>query len=494
MATDAIDDIEDFGTDDLRRKVASGLGWKVTSQIFGQGTQMAMSVVLAHLLVPTDYGVAGMAFVFSGFLAILTDLSLGAALVQRKDLTERDRSTVFWLTIGGGSLCALIGVALSPFVADFFSTPEVEPMFALISLGFVVTAAGQTQNALLTRAMRFRSLEIRQIIAVVVGAIVALGLALGGFGPWTIVGQILCTNCVSTALLWVLSPWRPQRVFSRESFTSLGSFGVKALFSRLLVYINFTGDNLLVGKYLGSQSLGVYTVAYNVMWLPMSRVTAPISQVLYSAFARLQNDRRRLGEVWLRVNRMTSALLAPIFFGLAAVAPDLVPVVFGQKWRASIPILQLLSFGGVAQALQIFNGPVYQAQGRPGLFLRFMTFSTAVTFGGFVIGLHWGITGVAASYAVARTIVLGANTALICRTVELKLRRTLVSYFKIVGVAAFMAVVVYLARQQLIHYDVPAGMRLIILIPLGAIVYAGVLAWREPDLLAEVRAVRRRRP
>jgi len=107
---------------------------------------------------------------------------------------------------------------------------------------------------------------------------------------------------------------------------------------------------------------------------------------------------------------MTSALLAPMFLGLAVVAPDLVPVVFGERWRAAIPVLQLLSLGGIAQALQVFNGQVYQAQGRPGLFLRFMVFSTGVTFGGFALGLHWGVVGVAASFAIARTIVLAANT------------------------------------------------------------------------------------
>ena len=294
-------------------------------------------------------------------------------------------------------------------------------------------------------------------------------------------------------LVWMLSPWRPQWVFSTESLRSLGSFGVKALFSRLLVYVNFTGDNLLIGKFIGSQALGVYTVAYNLMWLPMSRITVPLSSVLYAAFARLQNDRRRLGEIWLRVNRMTSALLAPMFLGLAVVAPDLVPVVFGERWRAAIPVLQLLSLGGIAQALQVFNGQVYQAQGRPGLFLRFMVFSTGVTFGGFALGLHWGVVGVAASFAIARTIVLAANTTLICRTLELPLVRTVVSHLEIVGLATVMGAVVLAARHALVGVGLAGGPRLAVLVVIGASTYVGLLAWRSSDLLAELRTTIRRR-
>ena len=385
------------------------------------------------------------------------------------------------------------GVAVSPLVADFFSTPQVGPLFAAVSVGFIVNAVGQTQNALLTREMSFRSLELRQIAATVAGAITALGLALAGFGPWAIVGQGLCTSVVSTTLVWMLSPWRPQWVYSTESLRSLGSFGVKALFSRLLVYVNFTGDNLLIGKFIGSQALGVYTVAYNLMWLPMSRITVPLSSVLYAAFARLQNDQRRLGEIWLRVNRMTSAVLAPMFLGLAVVAPDLVPVVFGERWRAAIPVLQLLSLGGIAQALQVFNGQVYQAQGRPGLFLRFMVFSTGVTFGGFALGLHWGVVGVAASFAIARTIVLAANTTLICRTLELPLARTVVSHLEIVGLATVMGAVVLAARHALVAVGLAGGPRLAVLVVIGASTYVGLLAWRSSDLLAELRTTIRRR-
>jgi O-antigen/teichoic acid export membrane protein len=483
-------ELDDSG---LRAKVTRGLGWKLLSQIFGQGTNSAMAIVLAHLLSPRDFGLAGMALVFGGIAATLSDLSLGVALVQRKVLTEEDRSTVFWTTVGAGLACAAIGVAVSPLVADFFGEPEVGPLFAAVACGFAVNALGQTQSALLTREMSFRALELRQIASVVAGAGVAVGLALGGFGPWTIVGQSLCTYAVASVLVWRLSPWRPRLIFSRESLRSLGSFGMKALAGRLLVQVNINGDNLLIGRFIGSSGLGVYSVAYNVMILPMSRITTPISNVFYAAFARLQNEPLRLGDVWLRVNRMTSALLIPTFLGLVVVAPDFVPVVLGGRWHAAIPVLQLLSIGGIAQSLQVFNGPVYQAYGKPGLFLRFMLFSTSVTFGGFVVGLHWGVVGVAASFAFARWTVLAGNMWLLCRTLGLKLRRAVRNDLQIALMALAMALAVEAARRGLLQAGLTAGPRLVLLILIGMVVYLALVMRWSPDVVRELQTTLRRR-
>jgi O-antigen/teichoic acid export membrane protein len=472
----------------LRDQVARGLGWKLVSQVSNQLTQSTVGIILARLLIPHDFGVAGMALVFSGFISILTDVSLGAAIIQRKLVTELDRSTVFWTTVAVGGLFAAGGVAVSPLVADFFSTPQVKPLVAALSIGFLVTAVGQTQTALLTREMQFRSLELRGIAANLAGAAAGIGLAVGGFGPWAIVGQSLCSGAVSSVLLWFVSPWRPQLVYSFASLRSLGSFGMKTFFSRILVYLNFQGDNLLVGRYLGSAPLGAYTVAYNVMYLPISRVTTPASNVLYTAFSRIQDDARRMGEAWLRVNLMTAALLVPASLGLAVTASDFVPVVFGQRWHAAAPVLAILSLGGVAQSLQMFNGPVYQACGKPGLFLRFMFFSTTVTFGGFVIGIHWGLLGVAASFAIARNVVLVANTRLICKTVALDVSKVVRSYVRVVFLAVVMALVVLGLKETSFAAALPAGLRLVLLVAVGIVVYVLLIVWRLPEIVRELQS------
>lgn len=472
----------------LRERVRSGLGWKLATFLFGQGTQSLVAILLAHLLVPRDFGLAGMAIAFSGLAAVFSDLGLGRALIQKKTLSEQDRSTVFWINVGGGAALTLLGIALSPVVAAFFSNPRVMPLFAALSCSYLLSSLGQTQATLLTREMSFRSLELRTIVATLVGAAAAVSLAVAGFGPWAIIAQVLCTSGASTLLLWTVSPWRPQFTFSRHSFRTLGSFGFKTLLIRGLSYVNLNGDNLLIGRYIGSVALGVYAVAYNVMLLPMSRITAPIRDVFYAAFVRLQNEPRRMGEVWLRVNNLTASLIVPAFLGLVVVAPDFVPVVLGPRWDPAIRVLQFLSIGGIAQNLMGINGQVYQALGLPGLLLRFSVFSTAVTFGAFVIGLHWGVVGVAASFAAARMVILIANTIQMSGLVELSVWHVLRSYLAIIWRAGAMAAVVFAGRLALIHVGLPIALRLVVESLGGAVFYLALTAVAAPGLVRDLRS------
>jgi O-antigen/teichoic acid export membrane protein len=215
---------------------------------------------------------------------------------------------------------------------------------------------------------------------------------------------------------------------------------------------------------------------------------APVRDVLYAAMVRLQKDPRRLGEAWLRVNTMTASLLAPLFLGLIVTAHDFIPVVLGRKWDAAIPVLELLSVGGVAQSLQAYNGQVYQALGLPGRFLRFMYFSTGVTFSAFVVGLHWGVSGVAGSFAVARSIVLIANTVQLSPLVELSIWRVFRSYAALIARAGVMAAAVAAVRLALIHLGVPAGPRLAALVAVGGAVYLALTLVVAPELVRDLRS------
>jgi O-antigen/teichoic acid export membrane protein len=479
-------------SDNLRTRVSQGLAWKMATQVVGQGSRTIVAIVLARLLTPKEFGLAGMALVFTGIVGIFTDLALGIALIQRKTITEADRSTVFWTTMAAGLLCTAGGIAAAPLVGDFFSNDEVIPLFAVTSLGFVFSAFSVTQVALLTREMDFRSLELREMIATVASAVIALVLAVMGFGAWAIVIQSVAAIAIGSTLVWVLSSWRPTRAYSGESLRTLGSFGSKTLVARILGYLNLNVDNLLIGRYIGSRALGVYTIAYNVMFLPLSRITAPIQQVLFAAFVRLQDEPRRLGDAWLRGNRLVSAIAVPAFAGIAVVAPDFVPVVLGPQWHEVIPVLQLLSLAGIAQSYQTLNWAVLQARGKVGLVLWFMWFSCAVTVGGFVIGLQWGVVGVAASYAVARTIVLVGNTWLSCRETQITVLRFAKEHIDLAAITIGMAAVVYVARLALVE-EVPQGVRLVVLVALGGATYCALVACFARDVVAEIRDVWARR-
>jgi O-antigen/teichoic acid export membrane protein len=477
----------------LRQQVVSGVGWKIATVAVVQVTRIVVGVVLARLLVPRDFGLASMALLFVGVASVFTDLSFGQALIARREISERDRSTAFWTTLAAGALCAGAGVAAAPLVADFFSTPVVSHLFAVTSILFLITAFSSTQIALLTRELRFRSLQLREMAGTVLGGVVGVVLAFAGLGAWALVVQALTAEGVSLALVWRFSSWRPRMTWSAESFRRLGSFAGKTSGARVLGYVNLNADNFLIARFLGAAPLGVYSVAYNVMFAPLARLATPIQQVLFPAFALIAADRPRAGTAWLRGNRIVAAITVPAFVGLAVVAPDFVPVVLGHRWHKAIPVLQLLCIAGLAQSLQTLNHSMLQALDRAGALLAFMIFSATLTVSAFAIGLHWGVVGVAAGFAAARTTVLPVFTTIVSRAAQTPVLAFVAAVRPVLEVSAAMGALALALRLGLEDAGASAGLRLVAVVLVGAAAYLGLLAWREPELVREVWTLIRRR-
>jgi O-antigen/teichoic acid export membrane protein len=477
---------------DLRAKVIGGLGWKFATQIVTQGSRTIVAVVLAHLLSPHDYGLAAMALVFTALAPLFIDLSLGAALVQRPIITEADRSTAFWTTIAASIATTGAGIAAAPLVADFFHNPAVAPLFAVTSITFTLSGLSATQFALLNRDMQFRSLQVREMVAIVIASVVGVTVAVAGGGPWAIVIQLLVADAVSSLLVWRFSSWRPRLTYSFASLRELGPFGAKALGSRLLAYLRLNTDNLLIGRYLGSAALGIYAVAYNLMFAPVVRITQPVQQVLFPAFSRLQGDPVRMSNAWLRGNRLLAALILPAFLGMAIIGPDLIPVVLGRRWDKAVPVLQLLSLSGVAMSIEQLNSSVLQGLGQVGMLLRYMTAATGVIIAAFAAGIHWGVVGVAGFYLAACLVLAPVYARITCRAVGVSWQKFARSLAPVIEASLVMGITVYTTRLLLIYAELGAALRLTFVIPLGIVVYLGYITWRAPNLIDEVRSFRTR--
>jgi O-antigen/teichoic acid export membrane protein len=476
----------------LTGKVLGGIGWATAGQVAGQVTRVAVTVILAHLLTPAEFGPAGLALTIASLSLVLADPSLAAALVRMPEITEEDRSTVFWTNVGFGVVFTSLGVGLSGVVGDFYGSALVGRLFAVESLSFLLIGLSATQAAVLTREMSFRSLQLREIGGTVLGGGVGIGLAFAGYGPWAIIGQSVAGAAFATLLLWLLSPWRPRLLFSRRSLRETGSFGSKLFGVKMLAWTNRNADNLLVGKFLGTGApLGLYAAAYNFCYTPITRITQPAQAVVLPAFARMQRDRRRLAEGWLRGNRLLAAVMAPVFLGTIVIAPDVVPVVLGDRWHHAAPVVQFLCWAGLMESLQSMTGSMLTAAGRAGMVLRYSVVLTLLYVAGFAIGLQWGIVGVAACYAVSRTLALPFVAGYALRVVGITPRQLVGNLFGVVQAALLMFLVTFNARALLVHEGVPAAPRLGIVIALGVLSYAAGGWWRAPELVAELRGLRR---
>lgn len=477
---------------EMRSRVLRGFAWVGASQAGGQLARALVAVAVARLLTPGDYGLAALALLFSSLVLVFSDLALGAALVQRRTLTELDRCTAFWTALAGGTVFTVAGVALSGPLAALYGEPDVQPLLVALSGTFLVSALGATQQSLMLRDMDFRRVEVLPLAGILVGGVAGVALAAAGRGAWAIIGQQIVAVTVTTVLVWWRSPWRPGRAFSWASFRDLGGFSAYMLGHRLLYYLQANGDRLLIGRVLDAAALGVYAVAYNTMLVPASKLGGPLQRVFSPAFSRLQDEPERIAAAWVRVLRLLAAVSVPALGGLVVVAPDFVPLVLGRQWQAAVPVVQLLAWVGIVQALQSLTTDVLMARGRAGTIFRLSVLLTVAHLAAFAVGLHWGVTGVAAAYAVSTTLAEPVLAVVAARSIGLS---PLALVRGVAGV--FQATVLTCAAVLAVHLalaDADAAGRLVACVSAGVLVYLPLCAWRAPELLEDARRLVRRAP
>jgi len=472
--------------------VRRGVSWKFLSQGVSLALQLATTVVLARLLSPRDYGLAAMVLIFRRVVMLFSDFALTPALVQRPVLTDKDRSTAFWTSIGLGTCFTVVGIALSSVIATLYGQPEIEPLLAAFSFSFLLLSLGATQAALLTRDLAFRSLEIRNIIGSIVGSVLAVVLALLGFGPWAIVSQPLATFGTSTILLWLFSAWRPTLAFSRSSARGLLRFSSNVFGTQVITYLISNTDNFLVGRFLGPASLGAYRLAYNLVIYPLSNLSGPIVSVLFPAFSRITGERGRLISGYLRASRLIIAITLPLFLLIVVTIPDLVPVVLGSRWSQTTTVIQVLAWLGILQSLRALNTAILQACDRTGLLFRIALGGLPVYVLGFVVGLHWGVVGVALGATIAASIIQPLYTVASARALGIRSLEVIHQTRKVILAAAMSFALALGLRLVLVDLAVPAAARLTVVIFTFVLLYLAIVLAAEPRLRDEARWFRGR--
>lgn len=476
---------------DLGRQVIRGASWMLLTQAFTQIAGFVTAIVVARELGPHALGVAGEALVFASLALVVVDFGLGNALVQRPQLSDVDASTAFWASAGFGLLLTGASVAISWPIARLYHQPQVQGLFAVLSLAFLFTSLGIVQGALLTRELKFRTLQLRAMMATGASCLVAIILAVVGAGPWAIVGQDLTITSLSTIMLWQASPWRPRMTLSRESLRTITGFGARVFGARALDWGTQNCDNLLVGRFLGASYLGVYSIAFSIVVAPANRISTPIARVFFPAFSRME-DHARIAATWQRAGRIVALATVPCLLGLLAVAPEFVTLVFGRRWHAAIPVVQLLVLVGLGQALSGLNYGVLQAVGRPQLLLRYMFVASISTIAAFGVGLIWGLRGVATAYLAVSLLLHPAYLLLTARALGTSLRSWVRELSGVAEAGVGMLVLVLLTRAGLSALSTPIALRLALCIAVGAFSYTLLILWRAPAIKGELRVIRDR--
>jgi PST family polysaccharide transporter len=378
-------------------------------------------------------------------------------------------------------------------VAGVFGEPDLEARLAAVSGGYLRIGLAGTQAALLTRALRFRALELVGIATSLGAAAAAVALAAAGAGPWALIAQGLVASALQVPLLWAVSGWRPRARPSLARLRDLGGFGARLLGTRVLFTLHRNIDNLLVGRVLGAAPLGAYALAYNLSLIPFGRIVDPARDLLYPALSRLQDDPARVAAAWLRVTRLLVVLLAPALLGLAVVASDFVAVVLGSRWRDAATPLALLALTGALQSTIALNSVVLPALDRTRELLRFAVLTFAISLAGFLAGLPFGIDGVAAGYLAANVVLVPLYLRLVGGLVGIRARQLAGAFTGPAAVAGVVLGVALAVMATSALVGLPAGARLALTAALGAAAGMWACVALTPDVAEELRGTLRRR-
>lgn len=389
----------------IRGAAARGMAWVLLEKFGLQALQFGLSIVMARLLAPSDYGVIGMLAIFLAISSMFIDSGFGAALIQKKDRTEVDYATVFYFNLIVASSFYVVLFFAAPWIARFYNMPILTNICRVVALGLPLGALCSVHRSRLTIQLNFKLQTLISLISLIMTGPLGVFLAYRGYGVWALVWQGFAGSIVSIVLLWSLTRWHPMLAFSIESFRRFFSFGWKHLCSSLINCVYGNLYTLVIGKAFGATDIGYYTRANGYAQLPVATVTDTVVRVNFPILAQLQDDREKLLAAYRRLLQIPMFFLVPISFGLAVTAEPLVTIMIGEKWLPCVPLLQVLCFGAIFNPLTFINLNLLYVKGRTDCVLKLELIKKPIAFaivlGMIPLGMFWMCVGKAAYDIIA---------------------------------------------------------------------------------------------
>lgn len=356
--------------DSLKKKTVKGIGWSAVEKFSGQGIQFLVTIIIANILTPKDFGLVGMLAVFISVSQALVDSGFSQALIRTQNRTQADNCTVFYFNIAISFFLYGILYLIAPWVADFYNEPQLTRLMRVLCLVVVINSFGAIQRALYTATLNFKTQAKASLIASTLSGIGGIIMAYRGFEVWALVGQQLLNALFCVILFWWFSKWRPQLIYSWKSFRKLFAFGSNLLLSTLLNTIYGNIYQIVIGKIFSASSLGHFSQAKHICQLPSAHVTGILDRVIYPVLSSIQDDDEKLSSTYRRLLRTSAFIVFPLMCGLAAVSYPLIRIILGEKWLFAASLMIPLSFALMWNPIHAINLDLLKVKGRSDLFLR----------------------------------------------------------------------------------------------------------------------------
>jgi len=421
-----------------------------------QGAQFLIrtgsTVILARLLSPTDFGIVAMAMVMVGFLEMFKDAGLSVATIQQERITREQISTLFWINVIISLALGLVVLASAPVVGLFYKRAELVPLTAFLSVNFVLGGLTLQHQALLRRHMMFKALRSIAVGSQLVGLSASIVLAFYGYGYWSLVWGTLVTSIANIAQTWLYIDWIPGRMEKGRGIRKMLKFGWHLSAANLAHFLARYGDKLLIGKFLGADSLGIYDTAYRMYRQPIDQVRAPLTHVALPALSAIKGDPERYAKYHYHIFEMIALISFPISMYCLVEADFLIGLLLGAQWTAAIPIFRILAGSAIIIAVANTRGMVLLSHGLSGRYLTLAIVNAVLTIVSIAIGLPFGIIGVALSYLIFQCLFVIPSMLWCFKGTPL----TLFGFFRAVSVPAMASigsVLVFVPLKHMLSFD-----------------------------------------
>lgn len=456
----------------MKEGVVKNFAWRFAERCGAQIVTFIVSVVLARILTPEDYGRIALITVFTAIMQVFVDSGLGTALIQKKNADDLDFSSVFYFNFAVCIILYIVMFLIAPFIAYFYGDKSLVPIIRVISLTIVISGVKGIQQSYVSRNMLFKRFFFATLGGTVFSAFLGIGMAYAGAGVWAIVAQQLSNTLIDTLILWMTVKWRPKKEFSWERLKGLLSFGWKMLASSLLDTIYNNLRNLIIGKMYSPTDLAYYNQGDKLPNVIVNNINTSIDSVLLPTMANSQDDHMQIKNMTRRAIKMSTYAMAPLMMGLAFCAEPIVQLILTDKWLPCVPYLRIFCITYMFYPIHTANLNAIKAMGRSDMFLKLEIAKKIVGIILLVSTMHFGVMIMAYSLLVGsvlnQMINSWPNRKLLFYGYVEQVKDILPSICLAVG----MGICVYFI--SFIH--LPILIILVIQICLGATIYIGLSA------------------
>ena len=472
---------------ELKHKVAAGVAWNISEKIGSMLLQMVVSIIVARLLMPEDFGVMAILTFFTSIALVVVDSGFSQTLIRKNQPTDEDFGSVFVFNLGVAAVLYILLTAAAPFVASFYDMPVITEIAPVLFLLLPINALCVIQNTIFIRQFRFGLLSRATLASSLAGGIAAIVMALAGCGVWSLVGQRLATAAAKSAILWLCNRRPPVGRFSRAAIREMSPFSFRLLGTDIIASLYNNIAPMFIGKFYPADTLGYFHQAQKFKDLPVTSAMQSVQSVTYPALSKIGGNPEKFAESYRQVLMTVAFMMFPMMAGLSAVADDLFMLLLGEKWMPTVPYLQVLCLTGLFAPLAGISLNILKVSSDGRIIINLeiakkiiMTVILVVTVMHSVMAVAWGLVAVAA-------VDFAVNTAASTRYTSLTLRRIARTMLPIVFITAAMYAAVLFAGR--LTAELSVALRLAVKILAGACVYIALAFAFRLESAREVRTI-----